>query len=477
MNPENKSAACSIRIAQVSQDAERPIAQSNKATRIVGKNKHITIESVYDEANLRAAERDARRNKKPNYGVKRFDKNYDENINRLKYEISTRTFRTSTPRNESVWTENKIRALSKVNYFDNVAHHALMRVINPVLLKYYYYESASSIKGRGIHYAAKHVRKYIDINKNKDIWWCPIDFVKFYHFIKRDKMYNMLCHTFNDDGIRYLLHDVIYALGDNNGLGPSDGNTGLGIGLTPVQSLVNYYTSPLARIVSKIEGVKLFIYCDNFLIIGFSPAAVWKAVNTIKEYATNVMEQPLHENIGVQKLDETHPIDFVGYLFYKDHTLIRKQIKYNFKKKYYQTIGTEKHRQVLASYKGWLQHADALHLWNKVTGMKKFSELNISVSDTSRNGERFFEVPTISASFIVNREIVVLDFIENVSTKNGEGRMCILIEENNSKKKILTNNPRLKDILIKAKEMDALPFSATFRSRQICGSKIDYYFE
>ena len=141
MNPENKSATCSVRIAQVSQDAERPIAQSTKATRIVGKNKHITIELVYDETNLRASERDARRNKKPNYGVKRFDKNYDENINRLKYEISTRTFHTSTPRNESVWTENKIRALSKVKYFDNVAHHALMRVINPVLLQYYYYES------------------------------------------------------------------------------------------------------------------------------------------------------------------------------------------------------------------------------------------------------------------------------------------------------------------------------------------------
>ena len=62
MNPENKSAACSVRIAQVSQDAERPIAQSTKATRIVGKNKHITIELVYDETNLRAAERDARRN-------------------------------------------------------------------------------------------------------------------------------------------------------------------------------------------------------------------------------------------------------------------------------------------------------------------------------------------------------------------------------------------------------------------------------
>lgn len=89
----------------------------------------------------------------------------------------------------------------------------------------------------------------------------------------------------------------------------------------------------------------------------------------------------------------------------------------------------------------------------------------------------FFEVPTISASFLVGRRIIVKDFEDNVNTKNGAGRMCVLVEENGSDKKFLTNNPRLKEILLKVREMGELPFEATLRSRNINGGKIDYYFE
>lgn len=163
----------------------------------------------------------------------------------------------------------------------------------------------------------------------------------------------------------------------------------MGIGLYPVQPLVNYYLNDFDRMISRF-GCFYCRYCDNMLLIGDDPKKLWKAVEFTKQYANNVLEQPMHTNIGVQKLDDVHPVDYCGYLFYPDHTLIRKRTKYKFKQKYNKyKDNPERLKHTLSSYKGWLQHCDGLHLWNTVTGMKSFNELNVQLDATTRDGHRF----------------------------------------------------------------------------------------
>lgn len=443
-----------------------------------GKNRKITIAQVYDINNVRSADTEARKGKLLHYGVRKFDRDRENNLRSISEAIKDRTFHTMTPVFEERFCDKKVRVLAKVHYPYHVAHHALMRVIMPVLEKGYYYESAASIKGRGIHYSAKHVRKWIDLHKNKPLWWTQVDFTKFYHHINRQKLYERLCKTFDDEGIRWMLHDIIWALGEHNGIEPSDGTEGVGIGLYPIQPLVNFYTGDMVRDVNSVKDVKLFVYCDNNLIIGTSPKAVWEAVNRLKRWANDVLCQPIHENIGVQRLDDVHPVDYCGYLFHTEHTRLRKTTKYRFKRKYKKTINDEvRHRQVLASYKGWLEHCDGLTLWQKVTGMKRFSELGIQKSTMMRDGQKFFDVPSVSASFLVDREITVKDFAENCDTGNGKGRMYVLVEEHGKDMKFCTNNPKLKDTLKRVQEIGELPFMATFRVRNAQGGRPDYYFE
>ena len=79
--------------------------------------------------------------------------------------------------------------------------------------------------------------------------------------------------------------------------------------------------------------VHLFRYCDDILLIGYDSKTVWKAVEKIRWYAQEVLRQPLHANINVEHLTNDVGIDFVGYVFYKDYTLLRKSIKKRFKRK------------------------------------------------------------------------------------------------------------------------------------------------
>lgn len=138
---------------------------------------------------------------------------------------------------------------------------------------------------------------------------------------------------------------------------------------------------------------------------------------------------------------------------------------------------TAKRRMTLCSYKGWLMHSNGITLFRKVTGMNKFSDLNISSQAKGKNGEIYYEVPIVSCGFLVGRKIIVKDFQTNVKTRNGDGRYVVLIEEGGNECKFLTNNPRLKDVLNQCRKLKAFPFEATFKSRALNGNKVDYYFE
>lgn len=446
---------------------------------IRGKHRQVKLEQVYDMDNLIAAEKEARRGKSGKYGVRKFDRKREENLLNIQQMLRDRTYSTSPVKvDEQYCPCGKVRKITKLPYYpDHIIHHALMRVIAPTMMKSYYFDSYASIKGKGTEFARRRVRRFIDLNKGRDIVFAKMDFRKFYQNISQEKAYVALCRMYHDDGIRWILREVVAAVDE-----------GLGIGLFPIQPIANFYLNGLDRMVcDTFHGdVQLFRYCDDILLVGFDTKEVWQAVTKVRRYASEVLGQPLHDNVNVEHLTNTVCIDFVGYQFFKDYTLIRKKMKKRFGRKIRHldkqiakgipTADSMK-GMVLASYKGWLMHCNGRNLWRKITGMKSFSELNIKRESKSKDGQVYYDVPTVSCGFLVGRDIVVKDFQENVRTKNGDGRYVVLIEESGHECKFLTNNPRLKDVLSQCRELDAFPFSATFKSRSLSGNKIDYYFE
>lgn len=437
-----------------------------------GKNRKITIQQVYEWSNIRKADREARKGKRSHYGVRVFDLRHRKNLRDLRLSIINGTYKTSKPTFKYKNCDHKTRVLSKVHYPDHVAHHALMQVILPVLERSYYYESAASIKGRGIHYAQQHVRKFIDKNKHKDLWYVHLDFVKFYHNVVRQKLYDRLCKEFNDPGIRKMLHDVIWALRNHNGLYPSDGSRGVGIGLYPIQPLVNFYLNDLDREISKFPNIKMFRYCDDILIIGFDTKSIQNVIDFIIKYAKEVLDQPIHTNIGIQKLDQVHPISFVGYKFYKQYTFVRNSIKKNFKNKLKTKVDLH---PILASYKGWLERCNGLKLWKKLTNMSKFSELNLQTPPKTLNGKRVFDVPAVSTGFLVGREISILDFETGCSTRYGDNKTWVLITESGRQSKFCTGDSQIISQLESAREQNLLPFDTILDKKQ-SGQLTQFFF-
>ena len=107
-------------------------------------------------------------------------------------------------------------------------------------------------------------------------------------------------------------------------------------------------------------GVKhYFRYCDDLVILGNNKEELHLLLDKIKIYlATNLnLVLSNHQIFPV----ESRGIDFVGYKCYHTHTLLRKGIKQRFIK----MMKYNKNTKSIASYWGWLLHANTHNLTQK----------------------------------------------------------------------------------------------------------------
>lgn len=177
-------------------------------------------------------------------------------------------------------------------------------------------------------------------------------------------------------------------------------------------------------------------------------------------------------------------VDFLGYCFTHEEVRLRKSIKQNFAIKTKRIKSQKRRHEVLASYWGWCKHGNCTHLWRKITNNDmSFADKGIKRSGVTKDGKKYFEVEEIRMMDIINVPIKVLDCIEGVKTKMGDGRMCILLETEGKKCKVITNSYKIKDVLSQAVELEksgtnVFPVeNVIIRRRSLNDGKSDFYFE
>lgn len=448
-----------------------------RKSKLRGKNRKVRGNMVCDRANLECAQKDARKGKdtlrRRHKGVSLFDENRDYFLEHLQNDIKNMTYRTSTTnRCEQLCPCGKVRMLTKLPFNpDHIMHHALMRVVYPVMMRYYYYDSYASIKGKGMHFAKRRVERFIDENKDAGrLYWIKRDFVKFYHNINQDKVFKMLYTLFSDKRIRHLFREVVNVC-----------EQGLGIGLYPIQPIVNLYTCDMCRTVMKeCKDVRVFVYCDDILIIGRTKEEVWKANAIVEHFANDVYCQPLHERYGMQIVDERCFCDFVGYRYFFGRTFIRKTMAQKFRRAMRRLRDPMRRYQVATSYKGWLMHCDGYKFWRKIMVMKSFKDLMVpKFDDVDGEGKRMLKGQRISASILVGREITFVDCeigIHSKFTKNGKEKKStlVLVEEHGQRFKFFTDNQKLIKTMEYIKENDMFPFRGTLVNNNTGGGLPDY---
>ena len=323
-----------------------------KAMKRIG---HI-FHKIIDTDNLYLAYQKAKKGKSKRYGVTLFEKNLDQNIMQIQSELISGTYKTSTYDVFTIY-EPKERIVYRLPFRDRIVHHAIVNIMEEIWNSIFVTGTYSCIKGRGIHKALRHIKR--DLNDVENTKYClKFDIKKFYPNIDHEILKMIVKKKIKDKQLLSVLDEII------------DSAPGIPIGNYLSQFFANLYLSYFDHWLKEEKKVKYYYrYCDDIVILGADKPQLHVLLAEINYYLTFNLNLQIKDNYQVFPI-EKRGIDFVGYVFYHTHILLRKTIKKNFCKKTARlnkkNIEPKEYRKRIASHLGWAKHCNAKHLTKKI---------------------------------------------------------------------------------------------------------------
>lgn len=313
------------------------------------KRKGNLYERIISIENLYAADAIAQKGKAQQPSVIEHMANQDMNLWWLHCQLHNKTYRTSAYTTFMI-SDPKEREVYRLPYFpDRIVHHAIMRITKPIFLEVFTADSYSCIEGKGIHAASYALRKALK-NTPETRYCLKLDLKKFYPSVDHDILKQLLRKKFKDNDFLNMLDEIINSA------------DGLPIGNYLSQYLANFYLTFFDHWIKETMKVNnYFRYADDIVITSGNKQYLHALLAEMREYLRRELKMEIKENYQVFPVAD-RGIDFVGYVHFHTHTLLRKSIKQNFAR----MLERNPNRQSIASYNGWLKHCNSINLRNKL---------------------------------------------------------------------------------------------------------------
>ena len=269
------------------------------------------IGNLYDEIisveNLHEADLKARKGKTLTYGVRKHDKNREENIMRLHETLKNENFQCSPYKVFKIY-EPKEREIYQLPYYpDRIVHHAIMNVLEPIWCSIFTTNTYACIKKRGIHAAMKDVKKALE-DKDNTKYCLKIDIKKYYPSIDHEILKEIIQRKIKCKRTLNLLSEII------------DSADGVPIGNYLSQYFANIYLAYLDHWVKEDLQVKYYFrYADDMVFMHKDKDYLHGLLVQVNDYLNEKLNLKLKENYQIFPI-EKRGIDFVGFVFYHEHT-------------------------------------------------------------------------------------------------------------------------------------------------------------
>lgn len=148
---------------------------------------------------------------------------------------------------------------------------------------------------------------------------------------------------------------------------------GLPIGNYISQFAANLNLTWFDRWIKQVLKIKYYYrYCDDIVILHPDKDYLRYCLQEIEKYLADNLKLKVKRNWQIFPV-EARGIDFIGYVFYHGHTLLRKDIK----KKFIYKLGYKsknKRLTSLAAYWGWCKYGNCHNLWYRFTRSYNFKD-------------------------------------------------------------------------------------------------------
>lgn len=351
--------------------------------------KHL-MEQIASEENIRAAILNASKRKRNRKDVKEVLEHIDYHVAAVQKILLSGNYKARVDEvcivNEG--THNKVRRIRKPHFkYDQIIHHCIIQVLQPLLTAPMYEYSCGSIPTRGAHYGKKRIEKWLrnDIKNTKYVF--KMDIKHFYESVDQNVLKAMLRQKIKDKQAIAQIEAVI------------DGcEKGLPLGNYTSQWFANFMLTPLDHYIKEQLHAKYYIrYMDDIVIFGGNKKELHKMHLAIEKYLKDNLHLRIKENWQVFRFEykgKGRPLDFMGWQFYREKTILRKSIFIRIMRKA-KKVGkhtTIKGAQGMVSYMGYIKHTDSYGVYRdyirpyvNIGKLKKFTSKRNKAERSAHN--------------------------------------------------------------------------------------------
>lgn len=336
------------------------------------------FEKLISYENLSEAIEKSSLGKRERREVKKVLEHKDEYIKRLQYLLINKKLKIR--KHEAVKINDgitaKIRLIIKPDYvYEQILHHAIVQVLTPIFMRSMYVFSCGSLPGRGGLYGKRYLAKYIREHPKKVKYAAKGDISKFFQTVNIERVKEKFRKIIHDE--KFL--DVVFLVLDSNTATykGENINMGLPIGYYLSQWIANWYLQDFDYFIKQKLKIKCYIrYVDDFVLLSPNKKELHKAIKAISEYLENI-ELHLKSNYQVFKFAYTdkngktrgRPIDFMGFKFYRDRTVLRRGIMLRAVRKALKVSKKTKLNWYectqLLCYLGWFKYTDTYKVFER----------------------------------------------------------------------------------------------------------------
>ena len=339
----------------------------------------MTIRNVYYEITsfhtLMVADTHVSKDKRENTERLRFYDNREGNLE----EISTLLRAGKVPKVEYhsfyVYVP-KVRKVIFIDYWSKVVQRAIYDVLNPKICRTFIEHTYACVKGRGQLAAMEQLYTWMRETRTSGTEWYyyKFDVAKFFYRIDHEILMDICRKKIDDprtvDLLGYYINNDAVPFGmplDANQLTITEEqmlyDLGIPIGGGLSHMLGNMYLDPLDQFCKRVLGIKRYIrYMDDIIILDNDK-------ERLKEYGrrmTQFLEERLHLNFNNKTA--LRPVrvgcEFVGFVIYNDHVILRKSTTLRMKRTLrktrqdYNLITFKEANATMQSYLAMLSHVD-----------------------------------------------------------------------------------------------------------------------
>jgi len=302
--------------------------------------------------------------------------NIEHHIKYVQDHLINRTFkiRKHTAHEINDGIRQKKRKIIKPDYLhEQILHHAVVQVMQDVIMKGMYVWSCGSIPERGGLYGKRYIEKFIKRNPAEIKYVVKADIKHFFENVDKRILKDLCRKKIHDEKMIWVLDLII-----DSSVAVFDGEDmdfGLPIGYYTSQWFANWFLQDFDHFIKEHLKIKCYVrYVDDIVLFSRNKKNLHKAVKEIQKFFSEINLE-LKGNYQVFRFDYTdkdgvqkgRAVDFMGFKFYRNKTLFRKTILLKATRKALKLAKKKNHNWFeccqMLSYIGWFKHTDTYNVF------------------------------------------------------------------------------------------------------------------